>query len=294
MWVFYTLLSSWICCAYYFGNQISKIAPNIFMFYRGLVPVLVLLPFLPFIHFVEAWQFYVACAFQGVVISYIDYRNFRAMRVWGAETVSSIYPFCLGFVFVFWLVLKPSDIAGYIETPFRFAGIILALTGVFFSVSSYRKSRRGNQALKYLTPFILMSALCDAMNKFCMSYVPEQDLISGSVLYVLIHSAVISAINFVIYGRKKGTISDFGKWSNLKYSPIIILNVLASMTKNFAMYNTPNPSYVTALLYLYIVWIMLVAYILMRFGIKCRHTDLPRRKVFLLLVSTVVLAILGR
>lgn len=294
MWVIYTLLASWINCAYYFGNQISKITPNIFMFYRGLVPVLVLSVFLPWVHFVPAPQFYAACIFQGIIVSFIDYRQFRAIRVWGAEIVSSIYPFCLGFVFVFWLILKPSSIAAYIESPFRLLGIVLALTGVFFSVCSYRKSRRSTQALKYLFPFILASALCDAMNKFCMSYVPSDDLISGSVLYVLIQSAVIAVINFVIYANKKGVASDICKWNNVKYSPIIILNVLAGMSKNFAMFNTPNPSYVTALMYLYVIWIMLVAYILMRFGIKCRHNDLPRRKVFLLLTSVALLALLGR
>lgn len=293
MWVFYTLLASWINCAYYFGNQVSKIAPNIFMFYRGFVPVLILSFFFPYITFIDSWQFYAACAFQGVIVSFIDYRQFRAIRVWGAERVSSIYPFCLGFVFIFWLVLRPSDIIYYIKTPFRFLGIVLALSGIFFSVYSYRKSRRSGQALQYLVPFILASALCDAMNKFSMSYVPEQNLISGSVLYVWIQSAVIAVINFVIYGKKTSMGKDIYQWHNVKYSPIIILNILACMSKNLAMFNAPNPSYVTALMYLYIIWIMIVARILLHFHIKCRHNELSMYKVFLLLASSVSLVLLG-
>ena len=242
----------------------------------------------------EAWQFYAACVFQGFIVSFIDYRQFRAIRVWGAERVSSIYPFCLGFVFIFWLILRPSDIVKYADNPFRLLGIILALSGIFFSVYSYRQSYRSRQALQYLVPFILASALCDAMNKFSMSFVPEEDLFSGSVLYVWIQSAVIAVINFIIYSRKTGETSAIYQWHNIKYSPIIILNIMAGMSKNFAMYNAGNPSYVTALMYLYIIWIMLVAHILMRFGIKCRHNELPRHKVFLLLASSVVLSLLGR
>ena len=294
MWIIYTLLSSWINCAYYFGNQTAKIAPNVFMFYRGLVPVLVLSFFFPYIKFIEAWQFYAACVFQGLIVSFIDYRQFRAIRVWGAERVSAIYPFCLCFVFIFWLVLKPSDIITQIEHPFRLLGIIVALCGVFFSVYNYRQSYRSKQALQYLLPFILASGLCDAMNKFSMSYVPQPDLISGSLLYVWIQSLVIAVVNFIIYSNKTGSLSDLYQWQNIKYSPLIILNILAGIFKNFAMFNTPNPSYVTALMYLYIIWIMIVARVLMHFGIKCRHNELPPQKVLLLLASSIVIALLGQ
>lgn len=293
MWVFYTVLASWINCAYFFGNQISKVAPNIFMFYRGIVPALLLSTFLPWINFINSWQFYLACVFQGIIVSFIDYRQFRAIRIWGAERISSIYPFCLGFVFLFWLILKPSDIIKYSETPLRLTGIIISLIGIFFSVFSYSKSNRNKQALQYLFPLILASALCDAMNKFCMSYTPKNDLISGSILYIIIQSTIIAIINLIIYKKNNGNISNLYKWENVKFSFIIILNILAGIFKNFAMYNTPNPSYVTALLYLSILWIMIIAYILTHFGIKCKHNDLPPHKVFLLVTSTVTLAILG-
>ncbi|MCQ2965421.1 MAG: hypothetical protein MJ250_01620 [Alphaproteobacteria bacterium] len=293
MWIFYTILTSWINCAYFFGNQISKITPNVFMFYRGIIPALILSLFLPWVNFITSWQFYLACVFQGIIVSFIDYRQFRAIRIWGAERVSSIYPFCLGFVFIFWLILKPSDIAKYSEDPLRMIGIIGSLIGIFFSVFSYSKSNKNKQALQYLFPLILASALCDAMNKFCMSYTAKDDLISGSILYIIIQSTIIAIVNLVLYKKNNGQVSDFYKWKNVKYSPIIILNILAGIFKNFAMYNTPNPSYVTALLYLSIIWIMLIAYILTHFGIKCRHNDLPPYKVLLLVISTVALAILG-
>ena len=119
MWAVYALLSSLFSCAYYFGNQISKVAPNIFMFYRGAVPAILLLPLLPIVDFIPNWQFYIICILQGAIVSFIDYRNFRAMRTWGAETISSIHPFNIGFVFVCWVIIKPSDIVFYLEHPFR-------------------------------------------------------------------------------------------------------------------------------------------------------------------------------
>lgn len=270
----------------------SKVAPNIFMFYRGAVPALLLLPFLPFAEFVPDRYFYVVCVLQGFIISFIDYRNFRAMRTWGAETVSSIHPFNIGFVFVVWLVIRPSGLLIYWEHPLRLLGIVIALSGVVYSVSSFRKSRRSAMALRYMFPYILASAVCDALNKLCMSYVPETHLVYGSYFYILITAVVVAVVNFVLYRKDGGKTERLYRWNNLKYTPVMLFLVLLMAFKNYAMFNTPNPSFVTAIMYAYVIWIMVFAYLLQKAGVSCRHRGLPRRKVLLLLASIVLLILL--
>jgi len=295
MWVVYALLISFLNCAYYFGNQVAKVPPKTFMFSRGLVPVAVLLPFLGVVDFIDDWRFYALCSIQGLVVSFIDYRNFRAMRVWGAETISAIHPFNISFVFVLWLLLKPGTIIEYWQKPWQFLGIIAALGGVIYALSSFKKSRRNNLALKYMFLFIVGSSLCDTFNKLCMSFVDPEKLIYGSYFYILITSFEVMVINFWLYCRDgSGKLSDFVDLKYVKYMPILLLLVFSIAAKNFAMFSTPNPSFVTAIMYSYVVWIMLVAKILQKYGISCPHRGIPRRKVLLLLISILLLILLQR
>lgn len=294
MWAVYALLSSLFSCAYYFGNQISKVAPNIFMFYRGAVPAILLLPLLPIVDFIPNWQFYMICILQGAFVSFIDYRNFRAMRTWGAETISSIHPFNIGFVFICWIIIKPSDIVFYLEHPFRLVGVLSALIGVIYAVSSFRQSKRSARALRYMIPYILASALCEALNKFCMSFVPQSNLASGSYFYIMITAIVVAFVNLMIFRHRGENFKLLYQKCNLKYAPVMLLLMIMMALKNYAMFNTPNPSFVTAIMYTYVIWIMLFALVFRRLHINTPHRVLPAGKVILLLVSIVLLILVEK
>lgn len=268
--------------------------PKLFMFYRGFVPVLVLLPFLCVVEFVYDWRFYALCVVQGLLISFIDYRNFRAMRVWGAETISSIHPFNISFIFVFWMLLKPTTIVEYIHNPLHFFGIIVALCGVMYALSSFKKSWRNNLALKYMFLFIVGSSLCDIFNKLCMGFVDSEKLVYGSYFYILITSFVIMLVNFWLYCWDNGKLSDFIDRKYIKYVPIMLVLIFSIATKNFAMFSTPNPSFAKAIMYVYVIWIMSVARILHKYGVNCQYRGLPWKKVLLLLASVFLLILLQK
>ena len=113
MWAVYASLASIAIGLYYLGNQAAKVSSTVFMVYRGVMPILFLLPVLPFVSLPAAWPFYVVCLVQGGGISFVDMRNFRAMRVWGAETISSIHPFFVCIVVFVWLLLNPGGLIAY-------------------------------------------------------------------------------------------------------------------------------------------------------------------------------------
>lgn len=292
MWFLFVIITSLFNCAYYFGNQIAKLSPNVFMFYRGAVPALLLLPFLPVVTYVASWQFYAFCVLQGFVIAFIDYRNFYAMRKWGAEAVSSLHPLSIGAVFLLWLLIKPSVMTGYVDNCWRFLGIILALSGVIYATFSFQKSAQSRQMLHYLWPYFLGAALCDVLNKQCMSYVTQEQLMFASYFYIMITGAVVASFNLMVFIKNGNKINELYKLSNLKYSPIILLLIGSMASKNIAMFQVSNPSFVSATMYLYIVWIMLVGQILRKFGKDGKYRSLERKKVFILLLCAVALVLL--
>ena len=294
MWFIYVIISSFFVCAYYFGNQIAKLTPNVFMFYRGFAPVLLLLPFLPFMTMIPVWQFYAFCVLQGLVIAYIDYRNFRAMHVWGAEAVSSLHPLGIGIVFVMWLLLKPHNIVFYAENLWLFMGIISALGGIIYATASFRYSHRSNKLIKYLVPYFLVAALCDIINKQCMSYVSSELLPYASYFYILITGAVVALINLTIYIKNNNKIKDLYVIKNLKYMPLIALLVGSMACKNFAMFQVSNPAFVTATLYLYIILIMIIGSVLEKYGKGTKFRIIERKKAILLLICAVSLVLLER
>lgn len=293
MWFVYTLAAGFFSCLYYFGNQLVKVAPNVFMFYRGAVPALLLLPWLPLMPAVAAWEFYAFCVLQGLVIAFIDYRNYRAMRAWGAETISALHPLGIGLVFVVWLLLKPATVGEYAENWWRFAGIVVALAGIIYATAAFKKSRRGYQALRYEVPYLFGAAACDVINKICMSYVTSAELIYASYFYILITGWVVAGVNFELYRRGGGNPADLGRRQNWPCVAVMLMLMLSMLCKNFAMFNVTNPAFVSATLYLYIIWIMLGSELLKRRSVgRGNYRHIARFKALILLASAVLLIFL--
>lgn len=294
MWIICTIIASLFSAAYYFGNQSVKVNPHVFMFYRGLIPFALLLPFAGLVPLIPGWQFYFFCVIQGCVIVFIDYRNYRAMRVWGAEIISSLHPLSIGVVFLLWFILHPLYALEAARNPYWLTATVMALCGVIYAASSYRHTRRSRQAFYYTVPYLFGAAACDVINKVCMGYVPSELLIYGSYFYIMITGAVVATFNLLIYYRQNRTIAPLFGGRNLQIAPIMLLLMGSMLFKNFAMFNVLNPSYVTAVLYLYIIWIMIFTPLVNRLGLKCPQTGLKRSKALLLLASIIMLILLNK
>ncbi|MBR1600567.1 MAG: hypothetical protein IJ677_03215, partial [Alphaproteobacteria bacterium] len=251
-----------------------------------------LLPFIPLLSYVTAWQFYFLCIIQGLIISFIDYRNFKAIQTWGAEAVSSLHPFSVFVVFLLWLMLNPEIMINYTDNLWRFTGIIFSLSGIIYAVSSLKKSVIGRDLLIYLCPYFLGAALCDVINKLCMSYVGNKSLLSASCIYIVITGLVVTIVNTLIFIKNNNKINEIFKYVNLKYSLLVILLIGSMISKNFAMFDVSNPSFVSATLYLYIIWIMLTGKILQKYGKFNKYCALDYKKVFILLICAVCLVLL--
>ena len=262
MWVLYTFLSSFLIAVYYFGNQFAKVGGNQFLIYRGFVPMLFFLPFIAQMHLVTDWRFYVLSILQGSLVCFTDYRNFCALKKWGAETISSIHPFGIFMVFVIWLIIKPQNLITYSQNPLQLLLIIAALVGIIYSVSSFKKSKQTWQALVFMLPYLIIRGLCDVINKLCIGFVATEHLADGNCLYIMLTSFVIGTVNLFLYYKKGGRTKEIINLKNWPYVLIVIVLIFQMLPRNLAMYSTPNPSFVTALMYMYVIWIMLAGKIL--------------------------------
>ncbi len=294
MWGFYAVASSFFVATYYILNQNAKLKPLVFMIYRGFVPDVLLFFLLPFAKAIPSGTFYGICILQGLIIAYIDYVYFKAFRMWGAEVVSSIQPFNIGMIFFLWFVIRPESILVYLSDLPRLFCILACLCGVAVAVMLYNRAEFSRKALHFLLPCLIVSSLCDILNKYAMSLVPQSHLLYGSYFYIMITGAVSGCAALIVYLLKGGRGKEVFEARNLRYSWIILPLIGSMLFKNFAMFSAFNPSYVGAVSYVYIIWIMLYNTSLSRFGKKAGYLRINRRAAMLLALSATGLILFAR
>ena len=101
MWIIFGIITSLVGAIYSICNQNSKLKPEIFMVYRGLLVAAITTPLALVYFHIFPWQFYAISIFQGISISFLDYKYFKAYHKFGAENVSATNP--LGVFIIFFL-----------------------------------------------------------------------------------------------------------------------------------------------------------------------------------------------
>lgn len=247
-----------------------------------------LLPFVGLFTPVPHWEFYALCMLQGALIAFVDGKFFVALRRWGAEVATSLQPFSIGITFVLWLIISPSTILVYLREPLVALLIVAAMAGIVVSVRLFNRSPISMQALKFLVLTLTVGAFCDIVNKKAMNY-GQGDLVSASYFYVLLIALVAGAINLVVYLRDNGSLKKAVAAENVKYLPVFVLLIGCNVSKNFAMFYAFNPSYVAALMYIYILWIALFNLLKARLTPNIPYNRMNVKAALLLLTSAIVL-----
>ncbi|MBP5215052.1 MAG: hypothetical protein J6039_00645 [Alphaproteobacteria bacterium] len=291
MWFIFALLTSLIYALYYICNQNSRLKAEIFIIYRGFLAALMATPLVLIYFHVFPWQFYAIALFQGLTISYMDYKYFQAFHEFGAENVNSVKPLTVLIIFVLWLILKPSIIGHYMATPLRSAVILAALATIIFAVMKYRHQKIGKECLKKVFPLLFLSSIIDISNKLITEY-NDGYLLALTFHRVALTGYIIGTVNLLIYQRKNICLKELISLQNLRRGSFIILLVLSMITINLAMHYTPNPAYTTAVIYLSVVWIMFINKIQILAGKKLIYQPIEKKWIFALLISAIVLVLL--
>lgn len=290
MWVIFGIITSLINATYYICNQNSKLKPEIFMIYRGFLVALASTPLALLFFHIFPWQFYAIALFQGICVSYSDYKYFNAYHKFGAENVNATGPLKVFIVFTLWMILSPSIVYIYIKTPIRTFIILLSIIAMVYAVTQYYKQKIGKSCLKEMFPLLCLSAVIDISNKFITEY-SEGYLLTLTFHRVAITGYIIGFINLFFNYHKIKDYRELLNIKNIQKSWFIILLVLSMIFINLSMYYTPNPAYISVLLFLSIVWVICINRITILRGKKVPYTNIRLRWIFLLLFSAIILII---
>ena len=287
MWFFFAVLTSLINAAYYICNQCSEIKANVFIIYRGFLTAIIASPLALIYPHIVPWQFYAIVIFQGISISYLDYKYFKAFHKFGAENVNAVQPLGIFIIFLVWLIIKPSMIDLYLATPIKSAIIILSLAGIVYAVMNYHQQHIGKQCLRELFPLLLLASLIDITNKLLMNY-NDGDLLPITFHRVAFTGWIIGIINLFL-NYKKVSLKELIEWKNIRKGSFLILLVLSMILINITMYYAINPAYTTAIIYLSVVWIILANKLNQHFGKDMPYPHIAFKWIFLLLLSAITL-----
>ena len=255
LWVLFALGASIVNALYYMCLQNIKLKPRIFMIYRGLVVALLVVPFLFFYSVLSAWQFYLISFIQGLIIAYLDFRLFKANRRYGAETVSSITPLTVAAVFIIWCVVDPLIIVKYADNPLQSAAIISAICGIIFAMMKYREVNFTKEAVVYLIPVIMLDAVCSVLNKTIMQY--SEDSLYGLCYWrIFITSMIVGIVHLIFFLKNKYPVAELTDRNSLKKTWFFIFMPMSMLFRNMGMYYAENPSYVSAIVYIALLWII--------------------------------------
>lgn len=288
MWVIFAITASIVNAIYYICNQNIRLKPLDFMIYRGGVVALMVAPILLFYEPIRAWQFYAIAITQGIITAYSDLKSFKANRKYGAETVASIVPMNVSFTFVIWCVIEPIIILQYAESPLRSLLIVMAISGIVYALTKYRRVKITKEAFIYLSPVIICGSFIAIFNKTIMSY--AQTSLWGLCFWrIFVTSTVVWIIHSFIYIRRKNKIGKLLNKDNLSKCWIFAFMPVSMLCRNMAMFYADNPSYVSALVQISLIWVMFFNRYLCFIPFKKMCMKMEKKWALLMLVSVIVL-----
>lgn len=290
MWVLIALLISFISSIYFLAIQNIKINANLFVLYRGWIISLMLLPVLLLNPVTFSFAFYVMSFVQGIFISYMDYQSFNVNKNYGAETVSSMMPFSVVLIFVFWCMIDPTLFMKYCRTPVRTCFILLSLVGIIFSLCKYYQVKFTRSALIKIFPVLFFSACIAIINKSIMNFTEGNTLIR-SCYGVALSSIVVGIVHLFMYIHQKLPLKKIIAKENLQKSTILFLLLLIIVLKNIAFYYVDNPAYVSCLTYIMLIWIMILGKYVKCFAFKNKEIQTAKKWKIIFVFSIILLII---
>lgn len=254
-WFIVAFVCSLLNGGFVYTNQVFKLSGLLFMVFRGMGQFCLLIPFILLFKPIENATFYILCCIQGFIIAFNDYRLFRSAKAFGAEVTSSLQPFSIGLIFILWLTVNPEDLKYMIERPYHSALVIMCLSGITYSMLKMKTAKSCAKAMKYLFPCLCLMSVNDVINKEAMIRGAE-DLVCAIYFYCLITAFISGCINLILYTRKHRLSDLITPRHRFKALIIVVLVTLSMVCKNYAMFLAPNPAYVSAIIFLYPLWII--------------------------------------
>jgi hypothetical protein len=289
------LLSSMITAVYIYSNQILRLPASLLMVYRGLVLFAVMYAVsIPF-GISLSNKFYYLALIQGLLIGYGDNAFFRSSKAFGAEITGVIQPLSIGVTFFAWLIISPLKFNELFSNSLDFPIIVLCLIGVVAATLVLRKVKTNKKALRYMFPVLFVMSAIDILNKTIMS-LPEDVSIFEHVYSYTMWTALSAGIyNLFLYMRSRHEVKAlFERKTVAKALVLLVIVILNTSVKAYAMSLTPNPAYTASIIFLFPVWIIFANKIYYRINKDKTYVRINIKALVLLLTSIIILILMTR
>lgn len=241
---------------FYTANQYLKLSGQALVFWRGLVPAVVLFPVVLMIEWPQSPVFYGATLLTAMMAFYGDARNLHGASVYGGGVTSRMKPFIIWLVFIIWFLVHASYREEILSDIPRFTAIVATMLVGVLAATNMRKCSVSREAFVFFIPIILIGAFIDLLNKTAMD---SSALWSGILVYAWIQGSVIALLAFARHGvsRRLSIKNLFA--GNMKKAGLLLgmCVVFINISKNVAMSYTVNPAYVTAIICTSPFWVSL-------------------------------------
>lgn len=286
LWWVYALITSCFAAIYYTINQYAMLPGHTLVFWRGVIPLVVLSPLLFFLEWPTNEVFYVASISTSLIVSYTDARVLQGVAMYGSGVSLRMKPFSVWLIFILWFLTHDTHRDDLLADPLRFFAIIITLGVGVYAASNLRECKVTKRAFLFFLPVILSSAIVDILNKTAMDH---SGFLSGVILYAWIQALIISVITFAHH--------HFNHALNIRdmfYKKTVLIGIFLGMcvvimnvSKNMAMSYTENPAYVTSIVFIAPFWVSLF-YKVINF-----HEEADVKSGLLLVLSSIFLVLLN-
>lgn len=284
LWLLFALLAGFNSAGWKLANEYFSLSGNILVFWRGLLPALLIAPFTFFIDWPTNSIFYYAVFSTIPIVTIQDTITFEANKIFGAGVSSRVAPLGIFLIFVGWLIIKPEQISYYLSSPLYSVGIVLSIFSIMFFASRLRHCEVSRKAFIFLLPAILLGSVTAILNKTAMD---NSQFHQGVWIYIMIQGFGLVLTTSIKEKITHKNLNRFFTKKAIKAGSVVALLALTGISfKGYGFSLVDNPAYFVSITMLAPIWIVCVYKII---GKKEKNIDV---KSGLFLVLSVIMLVL--
>lgn len=254
-WALYAVLHS-LCRAFFVEtNRVYKVDSWHLTFMQALFGFLVLIPFLPFMHWPTDPRFYFAAVIVALITA-VGYMIQLGLAAQKTGRVSGMYmPLEALTATIIWVLVMPAALELHTHNILLSAGVVVAFTLSTYGMARIRQSDVSWSTFLIVAPVGVTYAISGIATKIVM---PETLIIPSVLTYSFVSFAVMTFVLGIVLLLKKKTSKVMLESRVLRGGLLTgAFSVVGSLSFVTSVAMAPNPGYTSMMAMMLPVWLML-------------------------------------
>ena len=256
-WELWALIASMAMAAYIEANRFFKMDGLTIVVLRSALCFLALLPVVFLLPWPNEPGFYILTLMVGALTMLADVLLFEAVAKFGGRLGSLYKPLKIWFIFVMWLLLSPATAQHFVQEPLLALAVGVCLLLCSSGLWVLRQCDASMRAILFMIPVAFAFAAADlgiAVSKVFVTALPT--LIIFVFLYLGVQAVIGSAV-LMVYKKDYFIAILKERWVWQQMAIMAALTLVVTHSVSAALMSAPNPSYVTAIGLLSVVWLQI-------------------------------------